>query len=88
MRQLSITKGICMSDQDILGLKCIYLPIKKSAEDNLHFPGIVEGIGKNGRIKIRVFMLGADEGVLRWLSKSRVYFNQDELLGEPATLNH
>ena len=76
-----------MTDENIIGLKCIYLPIKKHVDDNLHFPAIVEGIGKKGRLKIRVFMLGAEKGVVRLVSKSRIYFNLGGLLGEPQTIN-
>ena len=65
------------ADQLSVGQKCTYYPSAGAVDDNLHFPAIVEFIGK--RVRVRIFMAGAEDVVIRNVSAKRLA-NQYDLL--------
>ncbi|MDX1252180.1 MAG: hypothetical protein IDH49_08055 [Gammaproteobacteria bacterium] len=57
-------------DQVRVGVKCTYFPPKENVDDNRHFPVVVEAVGN--RVRARVFMAGAEDGVIRNVSAKRL----------------
>lgn len=53
-----------------LGQQYTYYPPPQHSTDLRHFPAIVEAIGK--RVKVKVFMEGAEQGVMKHVSAKRL----------------
>lgn len=59
-----------------IGQQYTYYPPPEHSADLRHFPAIVEAIGK--LVKVKVFMEGAEQGVLKHVSAKRLV-TQSEL---------
>lgn len=57
-------------DEIEIGRQYTYYPPKETADDNRHFPALVEAVAK--RVRVRIFMEGAEGGVLRSVSAARL----------------
>lgn len=61
-----------------IGKTYTYYPPPEHVGDNLHFPAKVEAVSK--RVRVRVFMAGAEDGVVRHVSAKRLTEQQGALL--------
>lgn len=64
-----------------VGDKLVYVP-KQNKDDNLHWPAVVEAIAR--RVRCRIFMENAEAGVIRYVSKKRL-FDHADLFEEKTT---
>ena len=69
-------------DKIEVGMLCIYYPKKIVHSDNLHFPALVEGVGK--RIKLRIFMEGRENGIVITASAKRIGCGQIDIFAQGA----
>lgn len=60
-----------------IGAQYTYYPPKEHADDNRHYPAKVEAVAK--RVRVRIFMAGAEGGIVRSVSAKRLAI-QGELL--------
>lgn len=57
-------------DEVEIGKQYTYFPPKEREDDNRHFPAVVEAVNK--RVRVRIFMEGAADGVVRSVSAARL----------------
>lgn len=60
-----------------VGARYTYYPPKTTVDDNSHFPAVVDDVKKT--VKVRIFMAGAPDGVVRRVSAKRLA-DQGELV--------
>ena len=64
-------------EQVVIGEQYTYYPPKEREDDNRHFPATVEAVAK--LVRVRIFMEGAPDGVVRSVSAKRLAI-QESLL--------
>ena len=64
------------ADKIEVGQRLTYYPHPQDSCDLLHFPALVEKVGK--RLKVKIFMDSAPEGVTKYVSAKRLVI-QNEL---------
>lgn len=58
-----------------IGQRYTYYPPPENSSDLRHFPAVVEAIRK--RVKVKVFMEGAEQGVMKHVSAKRLVVHSE-----------